>query len=87
MDPLFDRLELFQSQGLLTEDELEMVKASIVELALTEGIDLTNEPDFVATDGRSLVEHAREACNDAEIDLGDEDDGSNFDDEGAVVDD
>lgn len=87
MDPLFDRMELFQSQGLLTEDELEMVKASIVELALTEGIDLTNEPDFVATDGRSLVEHAREACNDAEIDLGDEDDGSNFDDEGVVVDD
>lgn len=87
MDPLFDRLELFQSQGLLTEDELEMVKASIVELALTEGIDLTNEPDFVATDGRSLVEHAREACHDAEIDLGDEDDGSNFDDEGVVVDD
>ena len=87
MDPLFDRLELFQNQGLLTEDELETLKAAVVELALTEGIDLTNEPDFVGTDGRSLVEHAREACNDADIDLGDDDDGSNYDDEGVAVDD
>ncbi len=73
MDPLFDRLELMHTQGLMTEDELEMVKASIVELALADDIDLTDEPDFVATDGRSLLIHAREACSEAEIDLGDDD--------------
>jgi len=73
MDPLFDRLELMHTQGLMTEDELEMVKASIVELALADDIDLTDEPDFVATDGRSLLIHAREACNEAEIDLSDDD--------------
>jgi predicted small metal-binding protein len=73
MDPLFDRLESMHTQGLMTEDEFEMLKASIVELALADDINLAEEPDFVATDGRSLVDHARDACGEAEIDLSDDD--------------
>lgn len=72
MDPLFDRLDAMYSQNLVTEDELEMIKAAVVELALGDDVDLTEEPDFVATDGRSLIVHAREACAEADIDLGDD---------------
>ena len=73
MDPLFDRLETLQTQGILTEDEVEMLKAGVVELALIEPdeINLTDEPDFIAGDGRSLVEHAKDACEEANVDLGD----------------
>jgi hypothetical protein len=71
MDPLFDRLDMFNAQGLLTDDELEMLKASVVELALIDltEINLAEEPDFVASDGRSLTEHARDACHEAGVDL------------------
>jgi hypothetical protein len=72
MDPLFDRLDAMFSQNLLTEDELEMIKASVVELALGDDVDLEQEPDFTACDGRSLVIHAREACGEAGIDLADD---------------
>ena len=77
MDPLFDRLETLANQGIFTEDELEMLKAAVVELALIEPdeINLTEEPDFVANDGRSLVEHAKDACEQAGIDLDGEDEG------------
>lgn len=80
MDPLFDRLETLTGQGLFTEDEMEMIKAAVVELALIEPdeINLTEEPDFVGTDGRSLVEHAKDACNEAGIDLDDGDDGPEY---------
>ncbi len=66
MDTLFDRLETLSAQGIITEDELETIKAGLVELAL---IDAEDEPDLVATDGRSLVIHAKEACEAAGIDL------------------
>ena len=72
MDPLFDRLDAMYSQNLVTEDELEMLKAAVVELALGDDVDLEQEPDFTACDGRSLVIHAREACVEADIDLSDD---------------
>lgn len=77
MDPLFDRLQTLHEQGILTEDELETLKAGVVELALIEPdeINLTEEPDFVGTDGRSLVEHAKDACSEAGIDLDGTDEG------------
>jgi hypothetical protein len=72
MDPLFDRLDAMFTQNLITEDELEMIKAAVVELALGDDVDLEQEPDFTACDGRSLVVHAREACAEADIDLADD---------------
>jgi hypothetical protein len=71
MDPLFDRLETLFEQGIFTEDEMEVLKAGVVELALLEDdeINLTEEPDFVGTDGRSLVLHAKEACEASGVDL------------------
>lgn len=82
MDPLFDRLETIHAKGIITADELETLKAGVVELALIppEEINLAEEPDFVGTDGRSLVEHAKVACDEAGIDLeDDEDDGDDGD--------
>lgn len=62
MTSLFDRLDRALNSGIITVDELEMLKQGIVSLA-------QENSDVVGTDGRDLVLHARDACDAAGIDL------------------
>jgi len=70
--PLFDRLDIMLTEHKLTENEAEMIKLAIIELAQD---DDDPEADTVGTDGRDLVLHARDACAAADIDLSEDDDG------------
>ena len=67
--PLFERLEALHDAGQITEDELDMIKLSVIELARD---DVDTETDAVGSDGRDYVLHARDACQASGVDLDDE---------------
>jgi hypothetical protein len=78
MSPLFERLDKMHDSGLLAEDELDMMKLAVIELAQDE---VEPGTDSVGTDGRDYVLHAQDACEASGIDLSDDADEDEGDDE------
>jgi len=66
------------ASGLLTEDELNLIKLAVIELAQDE---IEPDTDTVGTDGRDYVSHALDACDAAGISMDDEDEDEDEDGE------